>query len=339
MNNGFYYHKNILKHNIEAVITASLFLSLSLFKAIKIPLLQLKNLKYYLAAIFAFATWGTFSLVLRPLHSYASLDILFYRVFSCALIMSVVTVLFRRMKLKENLKYFKSISKNSKYKIVGLNVVSSILLTGNWFSFIYVMNHISVRATSVAYLVCPIITTILAFFILREKLTKLQWISVVLSGVGCILLSYSNLIDMVYSSLIGSTYACYLIIQSVNSKFDKFLILNFHMILAALILLPFFPSYSREVPTEFKFYFYIEIIAVMYTIVPLLLNLYALSGIASSKVGMILNINPIIAFVLAGAVYHEALEGLQILSYSIIFLAVIIFNTKEIFRLKTERTV
>lgn len=253
--------------------------------------------------------------------------------------MSVVTVLFRRAKLKENLKYFKSISKNSKYKIVGLNVLSSILLTGNWFSFIYVMNHISVRATSVAYLVCPIITTILAFFILREKLTKLQWTSVVLSGVGCILLSYSNLIDMVYSSLIGSTYACYLIIQSVNSKFDKFLILNFHMILAALILLPFFPSYSGAVPTEFKFYFYIEIIAVMYTIVPLLLNLYALSGIASSKVGMILNINPIIAFVLAGAVYHEALGGLQILSYAIIFLAVIIFNAKEIFRLKPERAV
>ncbi|MBD3907237.1 EamA family transporter [Chryseobacterium sp. Ch-15] len=299
----------------------------------------MKNLKYYLAAIFAFATWGTFSLVLKPLHSYASLDILFYRVFSCALIMSVVTLLFRRGKLKENLKYFKSISQKSKYKIIGLNVVSSILLTGNWFSFIYVMNHISVRATSVAYLVCPIITTILAFFILREKLTKLQWLSVFLSGVGCILLSYSNLLDMVYSSLIGSTYACYLIIQSTNSKFDKFLILNFHMILAALILLPFFPSYSGAVPTDFKFYFYIEIIAVMYTIVPLLLNLYALSGIASSKVGMILNINPIIAFILAGAVYHEALEGLQILSYAIIFLAVIIFNAKEIFRLKPERAV
>jgi len=299
----------------------------------------LKNLKYYLAAIFAFATWGTFSLVLRPLHSYASLDILFYRVFNCAIIMSLVTILFRRSKLKDNLKYFTNLDKKNKQKIIGLNILSSILLTANWFSFIYVMNHISVRATSVAYLVCPIITTILAFFILREKLTKLQWLSVFLSGVGCILLSYSNLLDMVYSSLIGSTYACYLIIQSTNSKFDKFLTLNFHMILAALILLPFFPAYSGPIPTEFKFYLYVGIIAVMYTIVPLLLNLYAMSGIASSKVGMILNINPIIAFILAGAVYHEALEGLQIVSYSIIFLAVIVFNAKEIFGLKKEEEV
>lgn len=152
----------------------------------------MKNLKYYLAAIFAFATWGTFSLVLKPLHNYASLDILFYRVFSCAIIMSLVTVLFRRVKLKENLKYFRNFSSKNKKKTIALNILSSILLTGNWFSFIYVMNHISVRATSVAYLVCPIITTILAYFILREKLTKLQWLSVFLSGLGCVLLSYSN---------------------------------------------------------------------------------------------------------------------------------------------------
>jgi chloramphenicol-sensitive protein RarD len=309
------------------------------FKINKKTEFHLKNLKYYLAAIFAFATWGTFSLVLRPLHAYPSLDILFYRVFSCAVIMTLVTVLFRRSKLKDNIKYFRNLDKKNKQKILGLNILSSILLTGNWFSFIYVMNHISVRATSVAYLVCPIITTILAFFILREKLTKLQWLSVFLSGVGCVLLSYSNLLDMLYSSLIGSTYACYLIIQSANSKFDKFLILNFHMILAALILLPFFPSSSGPVPTEFKFYLYIGIIAIMYTIVPLLLNLYAMSGIASSKVGMILNINPIIAFILAGAVYHEALGGLQIVAYSIIFLAVIVFNSKEIFRLKKETMV
>lgn len=253
--------------------------------------------------------------------------------------MSIVTVLFRRGKLKNNVQYFRNLDKKEKQKVIGLNILSSILLTANWFSFIYVMNHVSVRATSVAYLVCPIITTILAFFILREKLTKLQWLSVFLSGVGCVLLSYSNLLDMLYSSLIGSTYACYLIIQSTNSKFDKFLILNFHMILAALILLPFFPSQSGPIPTDFKFYLYIEIIAVMYTIVPLLLNLYALSGIASSKVGMILNINPIIAFVLAGAVYHEALGGLQIVSYSIIFLAVIVFNAKEIFRLNKQAMV
>ncbi|WP_262916896.1 EamA family transporter [Chryseobacterium aahli] len=294
----------------------------------------MNNLKYYLAAILAFSVWGTFSLVLKPLHSYASLDILFYRVFSCAIIMTVVSVLFKRKKIQTNLNYFKSLPKKSRRQMIVLNVGSSILLTANWFSFIYVMNHVSVRATSVAYLVCPIITTILAYFLLRDKLSKMQWLSVFLSCIGCVLLSYANMIDMFYSSLIGFTYAAYLISQNKNTKFDKFLVLNFHILLSALILLPFFPAFSGPIPTGFKFYFYVEIIAILYTIVPLLLNLFALSGIASSKVGMILNINPIIAFVLAGVVYHEPLGVLQIFSYALIFLAVIVFNGNQIFKIK-----
>lgn len=294
----------------------------------------MNNLKYYLAAILAFSIWGTFSLVLKPLHSYSSLDILFYRVFSCAIIMTVVSVAFKREKIKNNVIFFKSLPKKSRREMIVLNVGSSILLTSNWFSFIYVMNHVSVRATSVAYLVCPIITTILAYFLLRDKLSKLQWLSVFLSCIGCVLLSYANMIDMFYSSLIGFTYAAYLISQNKNTKFDKFLVLNFHILLSALILLPFFPAFSGPIPTDFKFYFYVEIIAVLYTIVPLLLNLFALSGIASSKVGMILNINPIIAFVLAGVVYHEPLGVLQIFSYALIFLAVIVFNGNQIFKIK-----
>lgn len=298
----------------------------------------MKQLTYYFAAVTAFAIWGTFSLVLKPLHGYSSLDILFYRVFSCAVIMSLISAVFRKKKLKENLDIFSSLPKKARQQNIGLNILSSVLLTGNWFSFIYVMNHISVRATSVAYLVCPIITTILAFLILREKLTRLQWLSVALSGLGCILLSYSNLMDMLYSSLIGFSYAGYLILQSINKRFDKFLILNIHIVLSSLILLPFFPSYSGAIPAEFKFYMLIEVIAVMYTIVPLLLNLYALSGISSSKVGMILNINPIIAFILAGTVYREELSWIQILAYSIIFLAVIVFNAKELLLFRGKLT-
>ncbi|UFH32846.1 EamA family transporter [Chryseobacterium sp. C-71] len=294
----------------------------------------MNNLKYYLAAILAFSIWGTFSLVLKPLHSYPSLDILFYRVFSCAIIMTVVSVAFKREKIKNNVIFFKSLPKKSRREMIVLNVGSSILLTANWFSFIYVMNHVSVRATSVAYLVCPIITTILAYFLLRDKLSKMQWLSVFLSCIGCVFLSYANMIDMFYSSLIGFTYAAYLISQNKNTKFDKFLVLNFHILLSAFILIPFFPAFSGPIPTDFKFYFYVEIIAVLYTIVPLLLNLFALSGIASSKVGMILNINPIIAFVLAGVVYHEPLGILQIFSYALIFLAVIVFNGNQIFKIK-----
>jgi len=289
----------------------------------------LENFKYYLAAIIAFSIWGFFSLVLKPLDTYASLDILFYRVFSCAVIMSIISLFFKRRKIRDNIKLLQSLPKRKRRLVVGLNVGGSIFLTVNWYSFIYVINHVSVRATSVAYLVCPILTTLLAYLLLREKLNRLQWFSVALSCLGCLLLSYTSLSNMFFSTIIGLTYACYLISQNKNNGFDKFLILNFHIILSAFLLLPFYPAFSGPVPSDFKFYFYVEIIAVLYTIVPLFLNLYALSGISSSKVGMILNLNPLIAFGLSAFVYHEPMGLLQVFAYALVLLAVIVFSASN----------
>jgi chloramphenicol-sensitive protein RarD len=291
----------------------------------------LGNFKYYLAAIIAFSIWGFFSLVLKPLATYASLDILFYRVFGCAVIMTTISLFFKRRKMRENIKLLQSLPKRKQRMVVGLNVGGSIFLTVNWFSFIYVINHVSVRATCVAYLVCPILTTLLAYFLLREQLTRLQWFSVAISCLGCLLLSYTSLSNMFFSTVIGLTYACYLISQNKNNGFDKFLVLNFHVVLSALLLLPFYPAFSGPVPSEFKFYFYVGIIAVLYTIVPLFLNLYALSGISSSKVGMILNLNPLIAFGLSAFVYHEPLGFLQVFAYALVLLAVIVFSASNFF--------
>ncbi|MFC4209892.1 EamA family transporter [Pedobacter petrophilus] len=291
---------------------------------------NLNNFKYYLAAIVAFSIWGSFSLVLRPLQSYSSLDILFYRVFSCAVLMSVVSMIWKRKKMKENLERFIGLPVKKRNKILWLNIGASILLTINWFSFIYVMNHINVRATSVAYLICPVLTTVLAYLFLREKLNSSQWFAVLLSFTGCILLSYTSLINMLYSAIVGLSYACYLISQNKNDGFDKFLTLNIHIVLSAISLLPFYPFYSGPLPTQIQFYFYVEIIAILYTIVALFLNLYALSGISSSKVGMILNLNPIIAFILSITLYHESFSLITIIAYSIILMAVVIFNSSNL---------
>jgi len=291
----------------------------------------LKDTKYYIAAVSAFMVWGFFSLVLKPIHSYPSIDILFYRVFSCAVLMLLIVLLFKRSIFMENIAVFRAMPMKGKVKAMGLNIGGGLLLTANWFSFIYVMNHISVKATSLAYLVCPILTTLLAYFILQEKLTRPQWAAVVLSMIGCVLLSYSNIMDMSFSMIIGLSYAMYLVSQKENKGFDKFINLTFQIVLSALILLPFYPIYSGPVPTEIKFYLFIELIAVAFTIIPLLLNLFALKRINSSTVGMLLNINPLIAFCLAAFVYHEHLDNIQIAAYGIIFFAIVVFNSQLLF--------
>lgn len=292
--------------------------------------------KYYLAAFSAFFIWGFFSLALKPLHNYASLDILFYRVFFSVALMLVINSVFRRKIIAKNWAFFKDLTIPRKRSVVVLTLGGGLLLSSNWFVFIYVMNHISVKAASLAYMICPILTTLLAFFILKEKLSKWQWFAVFISFFSCFLLSFDHLEDLFFSMITAATYAFYLISQRKNTDLDKFLVLTIQLIFTAVILLPFYPSYSANLPVEPLFYGCLMVIVVFFTIVPLFLNLYALKGISSSTVGIMIYINPIIGFLLAVLYYDEEVTMLQLFSYSLIILSIIIFNEKLIFSRKSK---
>lgn len=291
----------------------------------------MKFSKYYLSAFLSFVIWGFFSLALKPLKGYASLDILFYRVFFCAVIMAVTSLFVRRKVLAENIRLFKGMSAIQKKTVAMLTLSGGILLTANWFFFIYVMNHISVKAASFAYLVCPIMTTVIAFFVLNEKLSKWQWTAVSMSVASCILLSFNNVADIAYSLIVAASYAFYLVSQRKNTGMDKFLVLTVQILFSALILLPFYPVYSAGVPTEFSFYALITVIAVLFTIVPLYMNLYALQGVTSSTMGILLYINPLMNFAIALFYFHEPINFIQIIAYTIILISIVVFNEKFLF--------
>jgi chloramphenicol-sensitive protein RarD len=291
----------------------------------------MKFSKYYLAAFISFVIWGFFSLALKPLAAYASLDILFYRVFLCAVIMAVISFFFRTRVLKENIKILKALPARQRNRAIWLTLLGGILLTANWFFFIYVMNHISIKAASFAYLVCPIMTTVIAYFVLNERLSKWQWAAVGLSVFSCLLLSFNNIADIAYSLIVAGSYALYLVSQRKNIGLDKFLVLTVQILFSALILLPFYPVYSEGIPTEFSFYALIFVIAVLFTIVPLYMNLYALQGVTSSTMGILLYINPLMNFAIALFYFHEKINSIQIIGYSLILLSIIVFNERFIF--------
>lgn len=291
----------------------------------------MKFSKYYLTAFISFVIWGFFSLALKPLHQYPSLDILFYRVFLCAVIMTVISLFLRRSVLKDNIAKFKEMTSTQQKSVIVLTLGGGILLTANWFFFIYVMNHISVKAASFAYLVCPIMTTVIAFFVLNEKLSKWQWTAVAMSVGSCILLSFNNIADVAYSMIVALSYALYLVSQRKNMGLDKFLVLTVQILFSALILLPFYPSYSAALPVDSNFYWFILLIAVVFTIVPLFMNLYALQGVTSSTMGIMLYINPLMNFAIALFYFHEPINSFQITAYSLILISIVVFNEKHIF--------
>jgi len=290
--------------------------------------------KYYLAAVTAFIIWGFFSFGLKPLHSYPSLDILFYRVFTCTLLMIVINLSFRRKEVKLTRESFMTMPKKERRNQWLLIGASSLLLTANWGLFIFVMNHISVKAASFAYLVCPILTTVFAFMILKEKLSKLQWFAVFISITSCTILAYNSLNDAMFSIVVAATYALYLVLQKRITMPDRFVLLTLQIAIVALILLPFYPAYSSTPPAESMFYIYILIIAVIFTIIPMFLNLFAMKGINSSTVGILIYLNPLFAFMLAIFYYKEDISLEQILAYSLILVSIVVFNIGSYLKMK-----
>lgn len=296
----------------------------------------MKFSRFYGAALLAFIIWGFFSFALKPLHIYPSVDILFYRIFFCSALMLIISLVFRKSIFKNNYLKFKLFDKKKRIKTLFTIAFGGLLLTTNWFFFIYVMNHISIKAASYAYLVCPILTTVLAYFILHEKLSKWQWLAVLISVVSCLMLSFNNLTDLFYSLIVAFSYALYLVTQRKNMEFDRFLVLTLQIVFASIISLPFFPSYGGEMPTAPFFYLMILLIAIVFTITPLFLNLYALQGVNSSTMGILLYINPLLNFLIAVFYFKEKTNSFQIFSYSLILLSIIIFNEKHIFKKKKQ---
>lgn len=282
--------------------------------------------KYYIAVITAFSIWGFFSLVLKSLDSFSAFDILSYRTIGSVLIMLFVSLALRPKALKTNIKLFKSITVKDKRRIVIINVLSGLFLALNWYIYIYVMNNVSVSATSLAYLICPILTMVLAYLLLKEKLFKLQWVSVILSLIGCLLLSLGNFTDLFYSMIIAFTYALYLVLQRKNQEMDRFLVLTCQVFFAVIFLLPFIITYDSPNEKTPFFYGMLALIAVVFTIIPMFLNIYALRGLNSSVVGVFIYLNPLINFMLAIFYFDEKVSLIEAICYLLIIISIVIFN-------------
>jgi len=291
--------------------------------------------KYFFSALSSFFIWGFFSLALKPLHNYSSLDILFYRVFYATTLLLGINLFFRKEKLKNDLGVFKSFEKSEKQKTILLTILGGFLLTFNWFLFMYCVNHVSLQSASFAYLICPIITTILAFFILKEQLSKWQWFSVLLCVISCGILSYGHVTELIYSLVIAISFALYLISQRKNNQFDRFVVLTVQMVIASSVLLPFYPFYKGETPTASLFWGLMTLIVVLFTIIPLFLNLYALKGMNSSSVGIVMYTNPMPIFLFALFYFKEVINLSQALAYLLILVSIMLFNEKLLFKSKT----
>jgi chloramphenicol-sensitive protein RarD len=177
-------------------------------------------------------------------------------------------------------------------------------------------------------LLCPILTALLGFVILKEELKPNQWLAIGLSLTSCFLLGTGSLQNLLFSLVIAFSYAFYLIIQRVLKQYDKLVLLTLQLTVTFTILGPLYSYFNEGHALGADLYFFglILLIALAFTIIPLFLNLFALKELKSGTIGILMYINPIINFVIAFLYFGEKTTAQQAAAYVLIFFSVIIYN-------------
>ncbi len=286
----------------------------------------MNNKKHYIAGISAFVIWGFFSIPLRALSAYSVGEILYFRIFLSSIVLLAIVFGFKRGELKKDLAYLRSFPRVQRNKIIWLTMAGGALLIVNWLTFIYTVNSINIKTASFSYMICPVITALLGNWLLKERLTNLQWVAVGLCIVSCVLMGMSSALELGYSMLTAVSYALYLVSQRRNQGFDRIIVLGIQMVFSFAILNLFYSSLVGQVPVALEFYLITLCIAVIFTVLPLFLSLYALNRINSATIGILLYLNPIINFTIAFLVFREKVNLIQVVGYSIIVVALVLFN-------------
>lgn len=294
--------------------------------------------KYFLAAFLGPLIWGFMAVPIRLLKNWSAEDILHYRIILAVSLLWLFNFIFRKSDLKTDYRNFRQLAKKKRFQITYLTLISAILLFANWYTYIYCINSISVQAGAFAYILCPLITTAAGYLILKENLNTVQKLSLLVASTGVLMLATGSLTEVLWSLTIGSLYAFYLVLQRIIQGFDKLNMLAIQLAICTVFIIPQMLVDQSPIPQDSTFWTVTLTIALLFTIIPLFSSMYALKKISSSTLGIMLYINPIIAFALAVTYFQEQVDPYKFWAYGLIFIAILIFNSDKIkFLLKKKK--
>ncbi|MEM7217813.1 MAG: EamA family transporter RarD [Pseudomonadota bacterium] len=125
-------------------------------------------------ALGAYITWGFAPLYFLLVEFAQPLEIISHRAIWSLVIILVILGFRRRLR---------SVIMMSRRTVAGL-LLSGSLLCVNWFAFVWALQNERVMETTVGYYLNPLISIVLGVLLLGERQRPLQWVAVVLAGLG-----------------------------------------------------------------------------------------------------------------------------------------------------------
>jgi len=216
---------------------------------------------------------------------------------------------------------------NSSRKIIILSI-TGILISINWTGFIYSVSIKQVQDASLGYFLTPMISVVLGFIFLNEKLNTNKIISVSLMFTACLMIFFSLGKFPFVAVLIGTTWALYGLLRK-QIKVSPATGLLYESGFITIFALPYLIYLSfvniGYISLTFSFTTIMLILTGAVTIFPLFFFNLGLKHIPLGLAGVLFYIAPSFHFITSLFVLNENIELIKILAFMLIWIGVGIF--------------
>ncbi len=273
-------------------------------------------------AIFAFLFWGAIApIYFKQVVSVDPVEVLIHRILWSFIIL--IPLLF----ITKQIDIFKLLIRDKK-KLKYL-AFSTLFISINWLVFIWAVANNKIMETALGYYINPLVNVLLGYLIFSEKMTRNQYIAIFIASLAVL---YQVIIIgsiPLVSLTLAFTFGFY---GMIRKKVNVGSIVG--LFVETLILLPFGLIYLYYIISNDTISFlnstdYISLMLSLggvITIIPLLLFNGAATRMKLTTLGFFQYIGPTCAFLVAVFIYHEEFNFDKLISFTLIWIALVIFS-------------
>lgn len=283
-----------------------------------------KTVSGTLYAIAAFTTWGILPIYWKVLQHVPAPEILAYRIFGTFVLVSIV--------LAANGGWKQVIRTLAVPNLRRGLLLSTLLISVNWFFYIWAVNANHMLETSLGYYINPLLSVALGVFVLHEALTVWQRVAIGLAALGVLVIT----VNYGHFPWLAITIACSFALYGLVKKMlpvDSLIALNIETLFVSPLCVGYLImkqaqgtgalGHSSALATS------LLLLAGAVTALPLWWFAQAVKFIPLSRVGFIQYITPT-SFLLLGVLkYHEPFTRAHLLSFACIWLALAIYSLSQ----------
>lgn len=267
-------------------------------------------------AVAAYLIWGLSPVYFKLLKAVPAYEILLHRMVWSFVFLLPLIILRRRWEV------FKSCWRSR--RTVGILAGSTLLVSCNWFVFIWAINSNFILQASLGYYINPLVNILLGTVFLRERLRRLQIVAVMLAAAGVFYLTYTQGKFPWIALTLAFSFGFYALVrktapvEALEGLCAETLMLSFPAVLYLVYL------HFREVGAMFQMGPRISFLLMgtaMVTALPLLLFTIGARRLQLITMGFLQYIAPSCTFLLAVFVYGEPVGQSQMLTFAAIWTA------------------